>query len=147
MFANLIRNYGSAVIVGVFIGTSLTTGLVAGVGAWVFLNSDLISSAPERAYALLLDAQHLLALPGAEGGAEGTETLTAQGSHHAQAHQSSGGGSSNRTRKNSNTNASATGTGDDAETVTMLTEVVRELRRDMKQLETRVVDLEDQLRE
>jgi hypothetical protein len=36
--ATQIRNYGTAVVVGVFIGTALTTGIVAGFTGWYAAN-------------------------------------------------------------------------------------------------------------
>lgn len=42
--ANQIRNYGTAVVVGVFIGTALTTGIVAGMTGWYAANRLQIAS-------------------------------------------------------------------------------------------------------
>lgn len=46
--ATKIRNYGTAVTVGVFIGTALTTGIVAGCAAWYASNKVAIVSEATR---------------------------------------------------------------------------------------------------
>ena len=43
--AEKITNYGTAVTVGVFIGTALTTGIAAGVAGWYFANTSTIATA------------------------------------------------------------------------------------------------------
>lgn len=48
--AEKIRNYGTAVVVGVFIGTALTTGLVAGVAGWWAANKTTVVSEATRLF-------------------------------------------------------------------------------------------------
>lgn len=58
--ASRIRAYGSAVIVGVFIGTALTTGIMTGIGGWFALNSELVSSVPGRLKGIIRETQDII---------------------------------------------------------------------------------------